>query len=434
MSKIKIYPSTGLHTDVSWDVDNSFAFPVPMQYNNSQSPTIGDNFTRKASIPPSQRRKSTPPTIDPVPLRKIDDYILIFLSQPYPLNIQFRTDNELIQQNIVDFPFLPNVQFVEDILIKGNKIKKIKKEELRRDNNISLLSNFDNLFYNFLNQKTHNSLRNFILESATFNTKSLSKKSYTLESIPTNNSFKVSKFLDIFLSQNNILALSTTYKIKLLAGILTPLPPPPNTATPEEIEAYEDKLEQFLDKFDYDTSIPVTGPSNLHIDYYWNPLHLHSNPSNLLSVYTRTQKNDLSSHVFTQFNNIFPSVLGYQNPLQIEIISLSSNTITYSFTYPLGRTGTYTTTVDNPNICFAGTNGIIRQFMFDGSPKKFFQPRLTKLPTTITNFNEETKETTFTINGQSYTRNVFNTSLQSVDFSGIIEIDNSFSNLYFYQA
>lgn len=433
MSKIKLYTSTSLHTEVSWDVDKSFAFPVPMQYNNAQSPTIGDNFTRKAAVPPPQRKKSTQPTIDPTPLRKVDDYILIFLSQPYPLNIQFRTDNELIQENIVDFPFIPNVQFVEDILIKGNKIKKIKKEELRRDNNISLLSNFDNLFYDFLNQKTYNSLRNFILASNTFNTESLSKKSYTLESISTNNSFKVSKFLDNFLSQNNILALSTTYKIPLLAGILTPPIEPPPGATQEEINAYEEKLANFVDKFDYDTSIPVNGPSSLHITNYWNPIHLNSTPNNLLSVYTRTQRNDLSSHVFVQFNNIFPSVEGYENPLQIEIISLSSNTITYSYTFPLGRTETYTTTVDNSQICFVGTNGIIRQFMYDGLPKRFFQPRLTKLPTTITKFDEDTKETTFTINGQSYTQNVFNTNLQSVDTSGIIEIDNSYSNLYFYQ-
>lgn len=432
MSKIKIYHSAGLHTEVSWDVDNSFAFPVPMQFNYQQSPTIGDNFTRKEFIPTSQRKKSNIPTIDPEPLRKIDDYILIFLSQPYPLNIQFRTDNQLIQQNMANIPYLPNIQFVEDILIKGNKIKKIKREELRRDNNISLLSNFDNLFYNFLQQKTYNSLRNFIIASNTFNTKSLSKKSYTLESIPTNNSFKVSKFLDNFLSQNNIFAISETYKIPLLAGILTPPPEPTNTATQEEIDAYNEKLANLVDKFDYNTSTLVTGPSNLHIQKYWNPQHLYSNPKNLLSVYTRTEKNDLSSHVFVQFNNIFPSIEGYQNPLQIEIISLSSNTITYSFSYPLGRTGTYTTTVDNPQICFVGTQGTIRQFMFDGQPKKFFQPRLTKLSTTITNFDEETEETTFTILGNSYTRKVFNTNLQSIDNNGIIEIDNSFSNLFFY--
>lgn len=435
MSKFKIYNSTGSNTSVCWDIDSSIAFPSSMQH-------IYDPFIPKPPNPQRQDYLPRTPEIYDTPIQQKEEFILVVLSQPYPINIQYRSPDILLQPNIVNYPNvpLPSLQFVEDIIIKGKKITKFPKSSLRRDNDESKLTNLDTLFYNFLQQKQFFSLRNFILATNKFTIVKPKKKTYTFESISDNNIYKAHNYLNNFLSQSNLAQLAIDYEFEILSAVLMPPVAPSPDATPEEIAQYEERLSKHPDYFDYDTTEVVTNPSSLHIPNMWKPQHLSQD--NILSLYNRaisinlSANTVLSSNVFVQFKNLFPNIVDYNNPLLIQITSISTATISYSYVFPLGnRTTTGIFTVNNPQVCFVGSRGIIRQFNINGQLVKYFYPDTRKYLCTITAYSVDTGNTTITVLGQSYTTLVYNNKGKTVNtlnedgdpINGLLEIADNFT-------
>lgn len=410
--KQKIYNSNITNAGIGWDVDGSFALPLPYtreKYDYELQPAYYYNSTSKYN--------------HIVEGFKREDFLFVLLSQKYPINTQFRESGSIFQPNIENYPNvpLPYLQFVEDITFGGTWVNKLS---LPHDlGNRELSPTFYDILFDFLKQKYFFSFRDYIIFNKNFALEKPKKKIYTIDTINGYN--QAINYFNYILPDNKLLDLSTQLKFQIISGTLTPSDDPLN----------------YTDYFDYDTSQIVIGPSSGHIPYYWNPLHLSN--LNLLSLYIKEHipnlihgriSEEISSNVFIQFNNLIPNIINYKNPLLIELRSIVNTRISYVYTDNPNISTLKTINVNNPQICFYGAKGFIKQFINSRQIKtRYFSPITKKFLTTIIFFNVDTLETTFTILGATYTTIVYNTNIDSVNKEGIILIDNSLTKLYFLE-
>lgn len=532
-NKYRLYSSNKLNNDVAWDTDASFSFPTDLtirKIGNLEGTTqMGSTYFTPKIAPinriPNKRKYYLEEDTK-------TDYIIFIFSKKYPVNIEFRIENNIIQ----DFdPNIPNLQFLEDILIKGSKLKRIDKKELRIDNDESKLTDFEISFWNFLQNNVYKSFRDYILNSRI--SKVPNSKSAVTKELYLEDGISGYQILNVLFSQNNFINLPGKYKFELIFG----------TIKSESTS---------IDKFDYNTSIKLLKPEySKHFINYWNPILLDDN--NILCLYNNRyiEKNylltnhpdwkstwkpeidykldDVVSHLngyfqclidhtsglnfsytswkelsyipntswdnpiiskftyikyknefflakennsfsqeppggswlqlalgntnfledttlsqytrnieqfaFVHFNNLFPDVIEYNNPLLIKLIS-GYNTMDYSseleyqFQYDTdkpNRMGNFTTYVDNPSICFTDLTGILRYI----NGKLLFCPSTKVYDITIVNYNIDTNITTININVNSSNivveRIIPGITEKSVNLSGQLYISDNFS-LYVY--
>lgn len=387
MPKQRIYTTSNLNTDVSWDIDKSFAFTVK---NNIIKSGGSDSRRKSGDAYYTEVRTTTR-----VPTRAdyiIDgedpqNYIMFIFSKKYPINIEFRQKDKLVQDYDENIPYL---QILEDILIKGSRILRIEKSEIRKDGDVSRLTDTEKKFYDFLQNKKEKSFRNFILDEQYFklgNTPATVKG----EIIKDDNTllYQVSK---VFFSDNNIYELADKYKFKVFAGTI-------------RLETEETKKEIF----DYSTDKKLPDrPSSKHLKDYWN--HILLDEKNILGIWNELYLDGNGNEYYTRdteyfpyvhFDNLFPHINDNNNPLLIKITKGYkdedySEDLEYEYEYGKdkpNRNGTKRIKVDNPWICFTKMLGFFRQY----DNKLFFIPTDRNCSIEITDYNEENNLTTFKI-------------------------------------